>query len=104
MARTFYLALTLTIGIVCGVAATTQEIKPQATPPATLAWQQLYVQSVPNRLTLITFRARVPGGWLVAVLGQMEQIGQPTMRPGEIPVGATFLPDPDHRWETALAR
>ena len=106
MPRTYFVALALTAAIVCGAAARSQEAKPQAVPQALpLAWQQLASQPLPNLPRLLTFRTRVPGGWLIAVVGQMEQPGESTqIRPGEIPVGATFLPDPEHRWDARLER
>ena len=103
MPRNVCLAVVLTAGIMCGVAAATQEPKPPAKPPA-LAWQQLSSPPLPYPgPKLLTYRSRVPGGWLIAVVGQVEQPGLPNnLRPGEIPVGATFLPDPDHRWDVDL--
>ena len=38
-----------------------------------------------------TFRAEVPGGWLVAV--RKETVGLPG-------TGLVFVPDPEHTWES----
>jgi hypothetical protein len=40
------------------------------------------------------YRARVPGGWLVFLYGW----GQSLL------TGATFYPDPDHRWDGGSER
>ena len=48
---------------------------------------------------LLTYRAAVPGGWLVAVVGRIEPTGTvQAVRPGEVPTGLSFIPDPDHAW------
>ena len=101
MPRNVCLAVVLTAGIVCGVAAATQEPKPPATPASPLSWQQVSSSGLPYPgPKLLTYRSRVPGGWLIAVVGQVDQPGN--LRPGEIPVGAAFLPDADHRWDVDL--
>ena len=38
-----------------------------------------------------TMRARIPGGWLVAILS-------PGRFDGNWPSGVTFVPDPNHTW------
>lgn len=58
------------------VAGTTTGAAPAAAPAA-FVWQPVRTTSIP------TSRAKVPGGWLIAV-GQS---------------GVTFYPDPEHSWD-----
>ena len=67
--------------------------------PKTLDWvllEETYdpVQPKPDGFT---YRARVPGGWLVSVwAGTMEKHGMGG--------GLTFLPDPDDKWDSLVDR
>ena len=58
-----------------------------------LHWELLQeTYSVESRPDGFTYRAKVPGGWLVAVWAG---------EPGEHALGGglTFVPDPTHSWE-----
>ncbi len=63
-------------------------------------YKQMSFPTAESRLQ--TYRAWVPGGWLVCVWADVTS-SPPT--PGSVPAGhwgggLTFVPDPNHEWET----
>src|SRR5471030_509242 len=81
-----------------GKAFQRQPPLPSSPPVPQLRWMLLPGRPLnPEGFSLLTYRAAVPGGWLVAVLGRVEPTGtsQP-FKPGDAPVGVSFVPDPDH--------
>ncbi len=78
-----------------------------------LLWECVGYHEPNDHNALMTFRAAVPGGWLVAVRGLFRPSGKPSpresSRPAEMHVpgafrppdfwgGLTFYPDPGHQW------
>jgi hypothetical protein len=58
-----------------------------------LEWQKIGERHE-ERILVVEFRARVPGGWLVKTVSTMTGIhpGYPSV------VAKVFLPDPDNEW------
>ena len=67
-------------------------IRQSTAPPKQLEWQLIQATGFTN---CKTYRAMVPGGWLVS-----------TAQTGGTPVGTgtTFVPDPDHSWNIQTIR
>ena len=55
--------------------------KPKAAAPPMLQWEAILDGRFPKQTTAWLFRAKVPGGWLMAGGGM------------------TFVPDPKHAWD-----
>jgi hypothetical protein len=90
------IAIVLMIVIVGSARIRTEQTRQPS--DAVLAWEELPTRTRTG-IDLITHRAKVPGGWLIAIVGKVPQSGQNApLRAGELPVGVAFLPDPDHRW------
>ena len=51
----------------------------------TIEWQP--IKNVNSAISKFTYRAKIPGGWLV------------TTAHGNSAMGATFVPDPNHEWD-----
>ena len=54
----------------------------------TLVWERLKNEGETSHWS---FRTKIPGGWLVMVSSAAEMTGVTT--------GATFVPDPEHKWD-----
>lgn len=72
-------------------------------PPNTLRWEALEEtydapEHPPNSYRGYTYRASVPGGWLVAVWAGDTQLDHAWGG------GLTFVPDPQHQWEIAVRK
>jgi hypothetical protein len=50
-----------------------------------LRWQRIAYSSAPGASVVPMFRAKVPGGWLVRVVGE----------------GMAYVPDAEHTWQVA---
>ena len=85
------------------VAAAPETAAPETAAPETAALK-LEWQSVPESGGLqytSTYRARVPGGWLVAVGHHRRETVSRQQGAGlgiGMSAGVTFVPDPDHQW------
>lgn len=65
--------------------------------PRTLDWKLLEETYAPKQTKPdgFTYRAKVPGGWLVSIwAGEMKD--------HKWGGGLTFVPDPEHRWEALV--
>ena len=72
----------------------------QAGPPPTLNWESLKQVRAPDGIE--TYRASVPGGWLVCVYDKIEEqrtFGQGVGIGVGMGVGVAFVPDPRHEWK-----
>lgn len=57
----------------------------------TLHWQKLAVAEPRHEFTYgAIYRARVPGGWFIALFWASQMTGGPSI---------TFYPDPEHVWD-----
>ncbi len=69
-----------------------------------LIWELIATDNS-NRNDIETWRARVPGGWLVsvwAVRARANATGTPVRGGSNWGGGTTFLPDPKHRWKVEV--
>jgi hypothetical protein len=92
--------LLMLVGISIGQART----QPAGTNRASaLVWEIISSRTEgPEPVDFLVYRASVPGGWLVSVIGRVPMPGQAaTLRPGEVPVTTTFVPDAQHEWRAA---
>lgn len=60
-----------------------------------ILWELLETQWTNASFPMEVSRARVPGGWLVAVHAKAN----PLVTPSEIATSVTFYPDPGHEWD-----
>lgn len=63
-------------------------------PAPSLIWEDL-----PSDTASYFSRAKVPGGWLVREVNDVQTMDQPTIDRGHFWTSAmTFIPDPQHTW------
>jgi hypothetical protein len=97
----FVVGTVVTIVLILGMRPLYQatHAQEQADQPPMIRWEPLRQTGAPQGSK--TYRAAVPGGWLVCVYGE-EKESEPFSKGGlgiGLGAGVTFVPDPQHEWK-----